>query len=105
MTLDGSTEHPLDAAQVFLDLLDLLGDLQEEGQVFFLVATEVEDADIADLTVAGNAAIALLELRRRPRDIVMDDPAAALLHVDAFGGGIGGQEQPHGGSRGPRTRT
>ena len=29
----------------------------------------------------------------------MDDPAASLLHVDAFGGGIGGQKQPHGGGR------
>ena len=30
MTLDGSTEHPLDAAQVLPDLLDLLGDLEQE---------------------------------------------------------------------------
>ena len=49
--------------------------------------------------MAGDAAIALLELRRRPRDVVVDDPAAAFLHVDAFGGGIGSQQQPHGGSR------
>ena len=29
----------------------------------------------------------------------MDDPTASLLHVDAFGGGIGRQEQTHCGGR------
>ena len=32
-------------------------------------------------------------------NIVVDDPAATFLHVDAFGGRIGGQQQPHGGGR------
>ena len=66
--LDGGTEDPLDAAQVFLDLLDLLGHLQEEGQVFFLIAAEVEDADIPHLAVAGDTAIALLELATATRE-------------------------------------
>ena len=99
MPLDGGVEDALHAAQVLTDLLDLLRNSEKEVHVLFFVAAEVMDADIPDLAVAGNTTVSLLELRRRPRNVVMDDPPAALLHVDAFGGGIGRQEQPHGGSR------
>ena len=95
--LDGGVEDALDAAEVLPDLLDLLGDVEEEVHVLFLVAAEVMDAHVPDLAVAGHTTVALLELRGRPGDVVVDDPATALLHVDAFGGGIGRQQQPHGG--------
>ena len=68
VALDGGTENPLDAAEVLLDLFDLLRHFQEEGQILFLIAAEVEDADIPHLAVTGDTAIALLELRRRPRE-------------------------------------
>ena len=84
VALDGRIEDALDAAQILLDLLYFLCHFQEEGQIFFLIATEVVRADIPDLTVTSDTTVALLELRWGPRDIVMDDPTAALLHVDAF---------------------
>ena len=94
MALDGGVEDPFDAPQVLEHLLDLLGDVEEEIHVLFLVAPEVMNTDVPRLAMAGDAAVALLELRRRPGNVVVDDPAATLLHVDAFAvfsqGGIEG---------------
>ncbi len=49
--------------------------------------------------MAGDPAVALLEPGGGPGDVVVDDPAAALLHVDALGGGVGRQQEPDGGGR------
>lgn len=48
--------------------------------------------------------VAVSRLARRPHRICPlagDHPAAARLHVDPFGGGVGGGQQPHRGGRGP----
>ena len=50
--LDGGVEDAFDAAQVLSHLLDLLGDVEEEVHVFFLVAPEVMHAHVTHLTVA-----------------------------------------------------
>ena len=49
MPLDGGVEDALDAAQVLADLLDLLGDVEEEVHVLFLVAAEVMHAHVPHL--------------------------------------------------------
>ena len=93
MPLDGGGEDALDAAQILEDLLDLLGDIEKKVQVFLFVAPEVMHAHVPNLPVAGHAPVPLLDLRWRPGDVVVNDPATRLLHVDAFRGGIGRQEQ------------
>src|SRR5208337_2892652 len=93
MPLDGGGEDPLDAAQILEDLLDLLGDIEEEVQVFFFVAPEVMHAHIPNLPVAGHAPVPLLDLGWGPGNVVVYDPATRLLHVDAFGGGVGREKQ------------
>jgi hypothetical protein len=98
MALNGGVEDMLDAAQVVLHLAHFPGDVGEELHVLFLVAAEVVDAHVPVLSVAGYTPIALHQSRRRPGSVVVDDPAALLLHVDAFRGGVRGEEQPHGGA-------
>ena len=53
--------------EVLPHLLDLLGDVEEEVHVFFLVAAEVMHAHVPDLTVAGDTTVALLESSRATR--------------------------------------
>src|SRR5271157_4118486 len=97
MPLDDGGEDALDAAQVLEDLLDLLGDIEKEVQVLLFVAPEVMHTHISNLPVAGDAPVPLLDLGGRPGDVVVNDPATRLLHVDAFRSGIGRQEQTNGG--------
>ncbi len=47
------------------------------------------------LAVAVDPAVALLEPRRVPRDLPVQHPPAVALQVDAFGGGVGGHQDPH----------
>src|SRR5208337_2284298 len=99
MPLDGGGEDALDAAQVLEDLLDLLGDIEKEVQVLLFVAPEVMHTHVSNLPVARHAPVSLLDFGGRPGDVVVNDPATRLLHVDAFRGGIGRQKQTNSSGR------
>ena len=47
------------------------------------------------LPVAVDAPVALLQPVRVPRDFVVDEPVAVVLEVQAFGGGVGGEQDAH----------
>ena len=59
------------------------------------VRHEVVDLRLCGLPVAVDAADALLQPRRVERDVEVDQPVAVGLQVDAFTGGVGGQQHPH----------
>ena len=51
---------------------------------------------IGTLAVSVDAAVALLHAVRVPWDLVVDEPGAVVLQVDALGGRVGGEEDAHG---------
>ena len=69
-------------------------------RVLVALADEVVDEDLplavgreeALLPVAVDTPVALLQPVRVPRDFVVDEPVAVVLEVDAFGGGVGGEQ-------------
>ena len=117
--LDIIGQHRAVAAQVFPDRLDLLRHPHQELQVgvqvrgpagerrllplLVALADEVVDEDLpltvggeeALLPVAVDAPVALLQPVRVPRDFVVDEPVAVVLEVQAFGGGVGGEQDAH----------
>lgn len=72
--------------------MDLLHDALDEAEVGVIFAGEVEDGDVARLAVAVEAAVALFEAGRVPGDFVVEDVAGGRLEVEAFGGGVGGEQ-------------
>ena len=104
-------QHRPHAAQVFADLLDLLRRPPEELQVALQAAgvaaegrnagvvaraDEVEYLHLAGpLAVPVDAAVALLHAVGVPGDLVVDQPRAVVLQVDALGCGVGGQQDTH----------
>jgi hypothetical protein len=101
-----------DFAQVFADLLDLLGGAVEEFQVGgeggagafgeFGILAEAGGDEVVDvhfrraLAVAVDAAVALLQAVGIPGDLVVDEAVAVALEVDAFAGGVGGEQDADG---------
>jgi hypothetical protein len=57
---------------------------------------QVKCVDRALLTDPIDAADALLEPHRVPRQLEVDDEAAASVKVEAFCGGVGGEQNPAG---------
>ena len=55
------------------------------------------------LPVAVDAAVALLDADQAPRDVVVDQVVALLVQVDALGGDVAGEQQPHRRCRPART--
>ncbi len=49
---------------------------------------------LAPLAKAVDAAVALFQTRRRPRQLHMHDQTASLLQVQAFGSDVGGNQHP-----------
>jgi hypothetical protein len=105
-------DHGADFAKVFADLLDLLGGAVEELQVggeggagtfgeFGILAEAGSDEVIhlhlrRALAVAVDAAVALLQAVGVPGDLVVDEAVAVALEVDAFAGGVGGEQDADG---------
>ena len=74
--------------------LELLAqDLERERLRLVVLGQEVDDRDVALLTVAMAAPDALLDALRIPRQVVVDD-GVAELEVQALGAGLGGDEDP-----------
>ncbi len=103
--LDLFGDDVTDLAEVLALGLDLVNDDLQEAAILHLVVEEVvaEDA-IGRLTVAVNAPVALLHLVGVPRDLVVDEIAAVLLEVQALGGGVGAEQDAHGGLIGRRLK-
>jgi hypothetical protein len=57
---------------------------------------QVDDARLPGLAVTIDPAIALLEDHQRPGQIEMHQSMAEVMQVEAFGGDIGAQQDPHG---------
>lgn len=99
--LDGRRDHGVDRSQVAPFGGDLGGHPGEVLQVGGVGAGrgvlpagahEVDDLHLAGLTDAVDAPDALLEAVGVEGDVVVDDPVAVVLQVDALAGGVGGQE-------------
>ena len=58
-------------------------------------ADEVGDLYLVGLAVPVDPADALFEPVGVERDVVVDDPVAVPLQVDALAGGVGGEQDPH----------
>ena len=98
-----------DFAQIFADGFDLERGAHEEFQIAFQVADlarglrcveagadEVVDVHLIGLLpVAVHAAVALFHPVWVPRDFVVNQLRAVILQVDAFGGGIGREQDAH----------
>ena len=96
-------------AEVFADGFHLEGGTHEEFEIAFQIADlaggtggveaaadEVVDMHLVGLlTVAIHAAIALLHAVGVPGNLEVDQAGAVVLQVDAFGGGIGGEQDAH----------
>ena len=97
-----------DFAQIFADLLDLLGGAVEKLQVGgeggtgafceFGILAKTGGYEVVDvhfgcmLTVSVDAAVALFQAVGVPGDLVVDKAVAVALEVDAFAGGVGGKQ-------------
>jgi hypothetical protein len=110
--LDLRRDDRSDLSQVLTDLVDLEHGAHEELQVALQLAgggsglgvnlaaeagaDEVVDRDvIGALAVAVDAAVALLQPVGVPGDLVMNQVGAVVLQVDAFGGGVGREQDAH----------
>ena len=82
-------------AEVFADLVGLADDVREEGQVLVLVGDEVEDGDVAGLAMPVETTVALLDARRVPGAVEVQQVAGGALQVEALGCSVGGDEHAH----------
>ena len=85
------------AAERLARLLQLFEELAIDIALAGLLGHQIPEVAHFGLADAVNAAEALLEAVRVPRQIVVDHQVRAL-EVDAFAGGIGGQQHLHFGS-------
>src|SRR5688572_6482520 len=102
-----------DFTKVVPDLLDLLRRTHQEFQVTFefasgnlllaffsllvALANKVKDADfLRTLSVTVDTAIPLLHPVWVPRNLVVDETGTVVLKVDAFTGGVGGEQDANG---------
>ena len=102
--LDLPCEELAGDADVVLDLHALARHADEElevaleragRRVLVSLSDEVVDQDDrARLAEAVDAAVPLRELRRRERDLHVDDAVAVVLQVDALARRVGGEEDP-----------
>ena len=81
--------------EVFLDGLDALEKFVEHAAFASIGRDEVEDEAVLLLAVTVDAAHALLQPDRVPRDVVVNHQPAKL-QVDPFAGGFGGDEHLRG---------
>ncbi len=117
--LDLRRDHRGRAAQVLADLLDLAHHAREEVEIALQGAVGrsaprlpagadavVDEHRFGGLAVAVDAAIALLEAVRIPRDLRVREQVALALERDALRRRVGGQAAPAPGSRpaAPATR-
>ena len=77
--------------EIVLNGLDALEQLLQHAAFARVGGDEIEDEAILLLAVAVDAAHALLQAHGIPRDVVIDHQPAEL-QVDAFAGGLGGDE-------------
>ena len=111
--LDLLGDHRTHFAEVFPDCLDLADGSHQELQVGFKVADlrlltialpvvvpladeVVDEHALRSLPVPVDTAVALFEAVRVPGDLEVDHPGAVVLKVDAFGSGVGGQQDADG---------
>ena len=91
-------------AEVFADVVDLDSRAIEELQVSLQIprtpclllppgTNEVVDLDGVMLAIAIDAAVALLQSIRIPRNLVMDESMAVVLKIDTFRRGVGGEQE------------
>ena len=97
MLLDLGVDHLVDRPQIDRDLADLLGDPSEEVHVGGICrgvadGNEVEHLRVLGLAIAVDAADALFEARRVPRDVEVHQAVAVRLQVDALTRGVRGDE-------------
>ena len=77
--------------QSVADLLELLVEALQHPSLDGVGCHEIEDQAIVPLAVAMDAAHALLQPVRVPRDVVVEEDVAAL-RVDAFASRLGGHQ-------------
>ena len=84
-------------AQLVEDGVDLEDELTQHEVLGALRVDEVVAADLVGaLEGAVDAAVALLHARRIPGHVDVEEIGAVRLEVDAFAGGVGGDQDAHG---------
>ena len=94
--MGGFVENLAHGTQVLAHGVDLAQEQVEELHVLTLIGEEVPGLDIAGLAVAVQAAIALLDAGRVPRNIPMQQVAGGPLKVETFAGRIRGNQDADG---------
>ena len=94
--LDALLDHGRHTAEVVAHPLDLLDHRLQELRVRAVLVEEVVDEDAFGLLpVAVDAAVALFEPDRVPRDLVVDHVAAVVLQVQPLGRRVGRKQDPN----------
>src|SRR4051794_26298811 len=92
----GGIEDLPHRAEVFPDFVYLLDNLADELQIGIILTGEVEDDNVAGLTVPIQTAVSLFEARRIPGDVEVEDESRGFLQVQSLGGHIGGNQDADG---------
>ncbi|OPZ41968.1 MAG: hypothetical protein BWY94_02263 [Actinobacteria bacterium ADurb.BinA094] len=85
-------EELVGRAEVLADVVGFAQHVRQEPDVLVLLGHEVEDLHVARLPVAIQTAVALLQLGRVPRAVVVQQVAGRALQVEALGGGVGAEQ-------------
>ena len=94
-SMHGAVEDFVDGAEVLANLVRLADYVVQKAQVCIGITDEVVHRHVARLTVAIEPAVALLQARRVPGAVVVQQVAGGAMQVEALGGGVGGDEDAH----------
>ena len=67
----------------------------QKAQIRIGIADKVVHSHVSRLAVAVEPAVALLQPRRVPRAVVVQQVAGGAVQIEALGGGVGGDEDTH----------
>ena len=95
----GAVEDLVDRAEVFADLVRLPDHVVEKAQIGVRIADEMVHGDVTGLAVTVEPPVALLETRRVPGAVVVQQVAGGAVQVESLGRGVRGDEHPN-----PRSR-
>ena len=90
-----AVENFVDGAEVLADLVRLADHVVEKAQIGIGIADEVVHRHVAGLAVAVEPAVALLQSRRIPGAVVVQQVTGGAVQVEALGRGVGGDENAH----------
>ena len=94
-SMDGAVEDFVDRAEVLANLVRLADHVVQKIQVRIGITDEVMHRHVARLAVAIEPAVALLQARRIPGAVVVQQVAGGAMQVETLRGGVGGDEDAH----------